>query len=99
MGNKAFLSISNQLNQNNQSIIKLKASKNTGFGKFELIILLLIIGVLAFLSIPIYNSWVAKESEPSQTTKPKPSSPLATASSSETDSNKSESSSTVPPAK
>jgi Tfp pilus assembly protein PilE len=57
----------------------LKRSKNNGFGKLELIISLMIIGVLAFLSIPIYNSWVAKEAE----NKSGPSSKLSTPASAE----------------
>jgi len=37
----------------------LKNSIPKGFGKLEIIIALMIIGVLIFLAAPIYNSWQA----------------------------------------
>ena len=39
---------------------KLKNIRTKGFGKLEVIIVLMMIGVLIFLAIPIYNSWQAK---------------------------------------
>jgi len=53
----------------------LKNSRNKGFGKLEIIIVLMIIGVLIFLSIPIYNSWQAEEPADGNTTTQPPSSP------------------------
>ncbi|MBT3635955.1 MAG: hypothetical protein HN531_03380 [Opitutae bacterium] len=50
----------------------------------------MIIGVLAFLSIPIYNSWVAEDREASPPPKPKPSTPAPADPSAEPDSNESE---------
>ena len=68
----------------------MKRSKNNGFGKLGLIISLMIIGVLAFLSIPIYNSWVAEDSEASPPPKPEPFDPVPAEPSAEPDSNESE---------
>ena len=72
----------------------MKSSRNKGFGKLEVIISLMIIGVLAFLSIPIYNSWVAEDSEASPPPNPKPSTPVPADPNTGSDSNETE-----PPAK
>jgi Tfp pilus assembly major pilin PilA len=55
----------------------LKNSKTKGFGKIEVIIALMIIGVLIFLSIPIYNSWQAEDpvDDNATGTGPSPTSP------------------------
>jgi Tfp pilus assembly major pilin PilA len=46
----------------------LKNSKTKGFGKLEIIIALMMIGVLIFLAIPIYNSWQAEDPVDDNTT-------------------------------
>jgi hypothetical protein len=65
----------------------LKRPKNNGFGKLELIISLMIIGVLAFLSIPIYNSWVVGNAENKSGPSPKLSTPASADLETEPDSN------------
>jgi len=46
----------------------LKNSRTRGFGKLEVVIVLMIIGVLIFLAIPIYNSWQAEDPVDDNTT-------------------------------
>jgi type IV pilus assembly protein PilA len=53
---------------------KLKNSRTKGFGKLEVIIALMIIGVLIFLAIPIYNSLRAGDPVDDNATKASPSS-------------------------
>jgi Tfp pilus assembly protein PilE len=52
-----------------------KKPRNQGFGKVELIISIMIIGVLIFLSTPIYNSWKVSEQETSPSSETTPMSP------------------------
>jgi Tfp pilus assembly protein PilE len=46
----------------------LKNNTTKGFGKLELVIVLMIIGVLIFLVIPIYNSWQVEDPVDENTT-------------------------------
>ena len=70
--NKASLP-SKQVTLKQSTHHKLKSSRNKGYGKLEVIISVMIIGVLVFLSIPIYNSWVSEDNKPAQTQPPCPS--------------------------
>ena len=65
----------------------MKSSRNKGYGKLEVIISVMIIGVLVFLSIPIYNSWVSEDNKPSANPTSAPSNPTPLNPSTQTDSN------------